>query len=633
MKRVAVAVMLGLTFAAGAARAKPVDDKHADDLVHEVRGDGFDGFCHTPATPLSFRNRALCPLAKEVQDCDALVKACDEDTFQVEVKEPTWSFPTLSAFLARLASAIVWVLVAAAVGLVLWLIVRAILKAQRDGRATDQGDERRRQIDVKPAAEILETATDAELLLRRADEHALRGELDRAATLYLAASLRALDRQGIIRIARYRTNGEYVRGCKDAAVKPELRAIVREVDRVQFGHEQPTGERVAEVAQRARSIVARGAAAALLAMAVFLGACGPAGPIERATDPGGDELFLEVLKREGMNASRLTGSIATLPMPKEGEQTALVVLDALRVPLESESEAHLERWVAAGGRLLIVGRAAAWPKSFGAKEHGAESTDVKFLHAVADNAIADDAPDDDRADEDDVTLARVASTEALIWPGAYVVATTGDHQKYAGVKAVEKGLVVGVAGDDLLTNAGISRPTNAAAIVGLVAAYAGDRKIAIAGPEDGITPPANPLSSLAQAGLGLALIHALAASIVLMLAYGIRQALPMVTPPPRRRAWTEHVEATGGLYARARLAPHALAVYARFVDGRLRARMPRGMTDPSAFLALRTNADPAFCADVWNRATAARSADRPRGDELGTLRDLSSLYAAAMKTE
>jgi len=57
------------------------------------------------------------------------------------------------------------------------------------------------------------------------------------------------------------------------------------------------------------------------------------------------------------------------------------------------------------------------------------------------------------------------------------------------------------------------------------------------------------------------------------------------------------------------------------------------MTDPAAFLALRANADPAWAADVWRRASSARSADRPEGDELQTLRHLSALYAAAVKSE
>jgi hypothetical protein len=57
------------------------------------------------------------------------------------------------------------------------------------------------------------------------------------------------------------------------------------------------------------------------------------------------------------------------------------------------------------------------------------------------------------------------------------------------------------------------------------------------------------------------------------------------------------------------------------------------MTDPAAFLAFRSRADATHCAEVWALATSARSADRPRGDELTTLRELRALYAAAMKTE
>jgi hypothetical protein len=193
--------------------------------------------------------------------------------------------------------------------------------------------------------------------------------------------------------------------------------------------------------------------------------------------------------------------------------------------------------------------------------------------------------------------------------------------------------VIGLAGDDLLTNAGIARAPNAAALLAILQVYGSGRKIQVARPEDGISPPDNPVSALTHAGLGLALAHAAAAALLLMLAFGVRQARARLSPPKGRRAWTEHIEAAGGLYARAKLAPHALAAYARFADGRLRERMPRGMTDPAAFLALRANADPASTAYVWRRATAARSADRPEGDELATLRHLSALYAAAMKSE
>jgi hypothetical protein len=210
---------------------------------------------------------------------------------------------------------------------------------------------------------------------------------------------------------------------------------------------------------------------------------------------------------------------------------------------------------------------------------------------------------------------------------------TGDHVGYAGLVNLDDGMVVGVASDDLITNVGLATPPNARAVVALLARYAGTRPVLVARPEDGVSPPSGPIASLVHAGLGLALGHAAVATLLLLLAFGVRQARARPTPEPARRAWTEHVAATGTLYARAKMAPHALATYATFVDGRLRARMPRGMTDPAAFLAIRSGQDARFCAEVWARAMASRAGDRTQGDELATLADLRELYAATVKTE
>ena len=84
----------------------------------------------------------------------------------------------------------------------------------------------------------------------------------------------------------------------------------------------------------------------------------------------------------------------------------------------------------------------------------------------------------------------------------------------------------------------------------------------------------------------------LVATLVLFFAVGVRLARPKPAAPPRRRAFAEHVEAVGALYARTRSAPHALAAYARFADERLRARMPRGTSD---------------VARSWRRARGCRS--------------------------
>ena len=507
----------------------------------------------------------------------------------------------------------------------------AIARAQRDKQKAEKPAARPARALPDPATEALETATDAELLLRQANEHARSGDLDRAAGLYLAASLRALDQRGAIRIARHRTNGEYVRSCKEAEAKPDLRAIVREVDRVHFGRERATAERIADVAARASALVARVAPSALLAIAliVLASGCAQHGPPLRALDPEGDDLFVELLEKEGATVSRLGASLATIPMPAPKEVAPLVVVDAARVPLEEETRAHLERWVEAGGRLLLAGNVHAWPESFKAKPAPTASTGINVLLE----------PDDDEEDDDDTVAtyqtypAKVGSAAAIAWPGAYTLATTDTHEVYVAARSFKRGVVIGFAGDDLFTNAGIARPPNAAALIAIMQVYATGRKIQVARPEDGISPPSNPVSALRHAGLGLALAHAGLAALILMLAFGVRQARAVVSPPPARRAWTEHIEATGGLYARAKLAPHALSAYARFVDGRVRERMPRGMSDPAAFLALRANVEPSWAADVWRRAAAARPADMPEGDELRTLRQLSALYAAASKNE
>jgi len=627
---IVIAMMLAsLAVAAPLARAATLDPAGADSVVLHARHEGLDDFCAKPSRPLSTHARSLCPMAAGIPQCDAFVAACNDKPFDPD-KLPRWNLG-LGAALASLAGGVVWLLVAAVIGLIVVFVVSAIGRARKDSRLASS-PEPKATVVPDPMAEALLAPSDAEALLARASEHALRGELDRAALLYLAAALRALDRRGAIRIARHRTNGEYVRACKDGEAAPQLRAIVRAVDRVQFGHEAPTREAIADVAARAAWIVRAAVVASLLLLLV---GCTPKshGPILQSDDPGGDDLFMAVLERQGADVARLGGSLASLPMPEHDEKGPLVVVDAARTLLEEETRMHLVRWVKAGGRLLIAGDVKSWPEDFGAKPHESSSSKLTFRFPDPENENENERV----VDPADATFkATVAEPHGLDWNdelgASYVLAKNDEEVPYAAARAFERGVVVGLAGDDLLTNAGISVPPNAAAIVALIERYAHGRAIRVARPEDGISPPSSPLAALLGAGLGLPLAHAAFATALLMLAVGVRQARARREPPPQRRAWTEHVAATGSLYARAHLAPHALSAYARFVDGRLRARMPRTMTDPAVYLALRSRADAARCAEVWALATAARSADRPRGDELATLRELRTLYAAAMKT-
>ena len=450
MRRVAIVIAMtlaSLAVAAPLALAATLDPAGADSVVLHARREGLDDFCTKPSRPLSTHARSLCPMAAEIPRCDAFVAACNDKPFDPD-KLPRWNLGLGSA-LASLAGGVVWLLVAAVIGLIVAFVVSAIGRARKDSRLASS-PEPKATVVPDPMAEALFAPSDAETLLARASEHAQRGELDRAALLYLAAALRALDRRGAIRIARHRTNGEYVRACKESEAAPQLRAIVRAVDRVQFGHEAPTREAIADVAARAAWIVR---AAVVASLTLLLVGCTPNshGPILQTDDPGGDDLFMAVLERQGADVARLGGSLASLPMPEHDEKGPLVVVDAARTPLEDETRVHLVRWVKAGGRLLIAGDVKSWPEDFGAKPH--ESSSSKLTFRFADPEENDE---NDFASPADATFkATVAEPHGLDWTveleASYVLAKNDEEVPYAATRAFERGVVVGLAGDDLLS--------------------------------------------------------------------------------------------------------------------------------------------------------------------------------------
>jgi hypothetical protein len=639
---------------------------NAQQNLVDARREGHYTFCATPKVPLSAREEQLCPLAKRVDGCEGFVAACAGDRGSKAArsgetpeetttdKQPEPSSHQIPGALGAAAQGLVWLLMIAVIVAVAVPLIRAILRARRDKAVADAPKPRNvaDAVAVAPAPPP-ESISDAEAALRDADEHARRGDLTRALGLYLAASLSALDRRGAIRLARHRTNGEYVRSCAEDQSRSALREIVREVDRVEFGHVAPTTEGVARIASRATTVVrSRGGGAstggvssiATMAMSVLLVlavlGCGGSQPSSGPShpngvdDPSGDELPLDLLKRAGYDASYLSSSLAALPVPAAAERAPIIVVDVTRVAVEEESSAHLLRWVEAGGVLVLFGPPSLWPPELGASVAFAASDQV--VVTTGDVLAAG---------------ARVGTPRALSWPDSDPIAWT-DRLVYSAHVLRGKGAVLGVAGHELLTNVGVARPENAAAFGALFDVAAGDLRtvtaerearegitssesspveIRFARPLDGIAPPSNPFSALVQAGLGRGAWHALAAALVLFLAFGIRQSRARPAVPAPRRAFAEHVEATGAFYGRAGAVGHALASYGRFAEMRIRERAGRG-GDPVQFLAVRANVPAAEAERVWKRATEASAEDPPRGDELTTIRDLGAMLAKALET-
>jgi hypothetical protein len=645
-RRRAVAGALALLALLSVARPAHAafDPARAQSDLDAAMHEGDYSFCRAPRTPISPAARELCPHAGEIPGCGGFSASCVTAPPHTS-PPPAWSWPwaghslSLPGFVGTAFQMLVWLLVGALILAVLIPVLRAIGRFKTENKPPDAAPRSRTPGGDEPVP-MLPGVTDEEVLLARGDELARAGHFGAALQHYLLASLRALDKRGSVRITRDRTNGEYVRGCTDAQARPALRDIVREVDRVQFGGEVATPEGVARASHRALAIVrALPFVAMLLALACLPG-CGTGAHgstlVPRAgDDPAGGELFRDVLRRQGVEVATLETSLASLALPKPDERVPAVLVDLEHTDLDDDTRDHLVEWVAAGGVLVLAGHPGEWPKPFGAAS--ASSTGPHKL--TARRLLARSAPDtegDDDALASGPVYAEATEHGMLVADGALTlgvssegVASFDDGATYAAVLAHGTGFVLGMAGDELLTNAGLARPGNAAAMVAILS-NADRLELRIADPEDGVSPPSTPIAALLRAGLGTGLVHALLAVLVLFLAAGTRLARPRPLLPPRRRAFAEHVEAVGALYARTRNAPHALAAYARFADDRLRARMPRGSGDVAAFLASRARLPLDACQRLWARAVQAKAGAPPLGDELAVLRDLSAATTAAM---
>lgn len=604
-----VATLLAAPLSARASTR--LDPSHAARDAHAVVEQNDFAFCSSPPKPLPSRAIDLCPLAKEMQGCDGLVAACK--ALEEPIKPPPNWLVELMRALGPIAQVLIWVGLAVVLALLLVPLVRMYLKRRRDKQVQDAIDEPKPEVVTQGPLDEALLVSDAEQLLRRAEEAQKRGDLVPALDAYLAASLVALDHRGAIRIARHKTNGEYVRGCSEPQAKQPLREIVREFDGVHFGHRAPSADSVSRVASRAVTLVRGAAVATLLLMTMLLAGCPGGSPLKRGNDPAGEDVLVELLRKQGATVGR-PGRLASLPIPKAGETAPVVIVDFTKTPLDDETREHLVRWVKHGGTLVAIGAPASWPKPLSAKHEYSTSRDVTVTTWESGEQVE--------------RHARIGFPAAFSWDGGFVLGQTGDGLTYAQLRELGEGKVLGIAGPDLFTNVGLASGDNAATTIALLANLeSNDFRIAHA--EDGTAAATNPFAALVRAGLGPALVHGLIAVALLFLAVGVRLSRPTPTLPPRRRAFVEHVEATGAFWARARIAPHALATYARWADERLRGKMPRGTQDVPGFLAQRAGAPADECNALWARAQEARTDETPKGDELATLKKLSDLFVKA----
>lgn len=550
----------------------------AVEALREAEAKGLLAFCANPPRPLLPRHLAVCPLAEDVPNCEALLARCREA-----------EDPSRFAWLGRLASAItpllsvaIWLVVGIAILAIVVPLVLAWLRRRNRAVDHDRAPKRGPSTATLVTPSLLDEGAEAEAVLREADARRASGDGTGAVALYLRAAVRALDRRGALRARRTSTNGEYVRACTDAAARGPLAVIAREVDRATFGGRRPSDDALGRVAELARGLVRAGArmAGVVLAIGAMLSqsACTPPGR-RGSADPAGDDLVLEVLRHAGHDVDRLAGSVGELGP----DDLDVLVVDSEKVALDEEVSAHLVGWVEQGGTLVIVGTPTRWPSAFGAKPGDGGFGNVVF---ESTRRTGERTPGGNLLDASGLSW---PESQALAWRGESVVAAYKPHGE---------GFVVGMTSADVLTNVGVANADRAAFVIALLDLAAevttgelvsegGARaRVRFARPEDGIAPPGDPLSALVRAGLGPFVWHALLACMVLFLAVGLRQARPRKEAVETRRAFAEHVIATGSLWHRARAGGLAVAVYARFVERRLR-RATAASDDPLTLAATR----------------------------------------------
>jgi hypothetical protein len=610
----------------------------AADPAREVLDDGRYRFCHEKDYPLTPAEHAWCPLVGEKNEtCPALPEACKlppvERRFDFgglgrgrggargstgkDQSEPGArpemddtrrrpSEPILLPNLGGLAQVLMIALIVAFVAVVASALAKFFVRSKGEADAAPE--------EPKPAGETVAEAaaargpveTDVDRLLARARAEAGRGDYARAIDDVYAALLRRLDGDGLIDIHPSRTNGDYVRALGERPdLKREVREVVRDVERVQFGDAPPSEPVFRAVLGRVLPLVGRAGAAILVCLALStLTSCTT---LDRATrhgsseglhgdpSPSGTAALVELLGKVEIDARYRTGKLAAV----SGKGT-LVLLPGVHV--DEEIWAHLLRWVREeGGHLVLAG--VAPPPSLGMRlAPGGEETavTVAFAHQATYGSYKLRVPAGERlvgdaSDEDDFI-------GLLLLRG---------ERSYAVRRAEGEGTIAVFADAQLFSNIALSVPVNASFVERL---FQGTERVEICDDWTGVGAQ-TPFESIHKAQLTPVVAQLFA--LLLLLYWWRGRAFARLHDPPAegRRAFADHARALGQAYARAKASRHVLGLYAVWALERLRERVHRsgrqGLVPLAEAIAARTGRSEAEVMAVLVEAHGAREDAAP----------------------
>ncbi len=569
--------------------------------VDEVLSERRFQFCHQPGYRLWPAQKKYCAFAEDLSErCPELAAACQRPAWgeQEELDgDVSFDLPRLGA-LAGVARVLFWMGVAA----VVLLLVRALA-----AHAIAEARRRRGRSKVEPVLITSESApslpreTDVDRLLARARAEAEQGNYEAAVASAYAASLRSLDDRGLIQVHPSRTNGDYLRQLAASHdERNQMRSIVREVEDIQFGSGAIDRGRFERILGRAVELSGRAAALLLIVLASGISSgcsrtTGPESP-NSPTGPNGFALFETLLERHSLGVTRRVRRLTEIP----ADVSTIV---ALEPDLRQTEWQRVADWVHSGGVLFTAGVPPELAGPLG----------LEFELVECEGELASPPLE-----------LRIPPTKAFDGGATNAVVTCNEHPFLLELSHGD-GWVYALPNADWLENATLAIADNAQIVMQLAGDAAG--KVEFLGPWTG-TGTRHPLESVQNSGLGPWLLQLLLLAALYALSRGRRFQTPVEPSRQKRRAFSEHAEALGAQYARARASGYALEQYGRWAADRLRERVPtreKDMHSLAQAVARRTGREPMAILKVLVEAQSASQVPSDVQSHARVMQDLVSL--------
>ena len=496
--------------------------------------------------------------------------------------------PAVASVASGIARILFFLLLGGFIAFVLWMVVKNLL-ADSDAPPEEAPPEDALPIGQTTAKTAVRSVveTDVERLLARARAAAQRGAFGQAIDDLYAALLRRLDGDGIIEIQPFRTNGDYLRQVRSerSEIAPDVRAVLSDVESVQFGSRSPSAELFSRIHDRVVPLVTKalGFVFFIVGLSSIVSCAHLAvDEVDENPDVTVDSVFRGDSSPSGIHAiTTLVNDIGVdmrqhrRPMdelPDPGISTLVLLPD---YDISDIGAWRLHEWVKRGGDLVFAGGNEI-PEWAGATfDH--EQTSI---HAVRP------APS---------YVSKFGPIEIQIPPGNLLrcadedVFLIRDSLCYAEERSIEKGRVFVFADDRWFMNIALPFGDNTAFLLSFFGAV--HRNVHVL---DGQTSlGANtPIDSIARSNIWPILLQLF---LLLGLAFlWAGRAFGTLRDPivDRRRAFADHVRALGLAYARSGASRHVLGIYAGWAIERLRERLPRqgrrGLSGLAEALAMRT---------------------------------------------